>query len=91
MNIDPDILRALGFVAIAGAVGGVLGGFLGSSRASVILSALFGAVGGVTLAAILRLTELPAFIDAGEGFSLVYGVAGGFVLGLVVSASNKPS
>jgi hypothetical protein len=89
MNIEPEIVSAIVRVAIAGGIGGLLGGLFASSRSSLFGSALMGIIGGIALATILRIVSVDPLVDAGQGFSYVYGAVGGLVLGLVVSASNR--
>jgi hypothetical protein len=89
MPIEDAIVQAVLKVAAAGAVGGLVGGLLASVRASLIGSILMGAIGGIVAAAILRIVNVTPLVDAGQGFSYVYGLAGGVVLAYSVSASNK--
>lgn len=89
MNLDSEILAAVARVAVVGGIGGLLGGLVASRRASVTGSLLMGVIGGIVGSAILRLVNADPLIDAGHGFSYVYGLAGGVLLGLVVSASNR--
>lgn len=88
-NLDAATTNAILLVAVAGAVAGLVGGFVANSRAGLIGSALMGAIGGISFAAIFRITNVRPIIDAGEGFSYIYAAAGGLLLGLVVAASNK--
>ena len=88
-SIDAATTNAVLLVAVAGAVAGLLGGLLASSRASIVGSILMGAIGGITFATIFRIVNVDPLMDAGQGFSYVYAAAGGLLLGLVVTASNK--
>lgn len=79
-------------IAVAGALGGLLGGLLGSVRSSLIGSILIGAIGGISLAAIVRIGNVDPFgewylLDAGLGFSYAWGVIGGFFMGYVTTKS----
>lgn len=89
MPFDDLIVQAVTKVAIAGAVGGLIGGLFATRRASVIGSILMGAIGGIAAAAVLKILNVDPLLDAGEGFSYVYGLGGGLVLGLSVAASNR--
>ncbi len=89
MDIEPEIVSAILRVAVAGGIGGLIGGLFASSRSSIFGSLLMGIIGGIALAAILRIVNVDPLMDAGQGFSYVYGAVGGLVLGLVVSASNR--
>lgn len=86
--MDPviEIIMRMGAV---GALGGLIGGLLGSSRAGILGSMVMGALGGISGSAILRIGGAPAIYDAGQGFSYVYALGSGLLLGFVVSASNK--
>ncbi len=89
MPITSPITEAIIRVAIAGAVGGLLGGLFASRRSNLIGSFLLGAIGGITGAAVLRIVNVDPLADAGQGFSYVYAVGGGLLLGFVVAASNR--
>jgi hypothetical protein len=89
VQLDPDITAAVIRIAIAGGIGGLIGGMFATRRASLIGSILMGVIGSIAVAAMTRIAGFPPLVDAGEGFSYVYGAAGGFVLGLAVSASNR--
>lgn len=89
MPLDPDITAAIVRVAIAGGIGGVLGGLFATSRFSIIGSILMGMIGGIVAASILRIVSVDPLVDAGQGFSYVYGLGGGLILGLSVAASNR--
>ena len=88
-NIDAATTNAILLVAVAGAVAGLVGGLLASSRANLIGSLLLGAIGGITFATIPAILSIDPIVDAGQGFSYVYSAAGGLLLSLVVTASNK--
>lgn len=89
MDFDPEITNAILRVAAAGAVGGLIGGLFASRQAAIIGSMLMGIIGGISIGAILRILNVEPILDAGEGFSYVYGAIGGLVLGLAVSVSSK--
>ncbi len=89
MPIDDVVVQAVLKVAAVGAVGGLVGGLLASVRSSLIGSILMGAIGGIVAAAILRIVNVAPIVDAGEGFSYVYGLVGGVVMSFAVSASNR--
>lgn len=89
MELPPEFIAAVIRVAIAGAVAGLIGGLFANSRAAMIGSTLLGAIGGIVLPAIVRISGFPPVIDAGEGFSYLYAAIGGLVLGFSVAASNR--
>lgn len=88
-NIDAATTNAIILIAITGAVAGLLGGLIATRRASLVGSALMGAIGGIAFGAIFRITNVRPILDAGQGFSYLYAAAGGLLLGLVVAASDK--
>jgi len=83
------VTEAIIRVAIAGALGGLIGGLFASRRSNLLASLLLGAIGGISAAAILRIVNVDPLADAGGGFSYVYGLGGGLLLGYVVAASNR--
>jgi ABC-type Mn2+/Zn2+ transport system permease subunit len=87
--IEQAVVEAVLRIAAAGAVAGLLGGLVASRRASLIGSILMGAIGGIAIGAIFRIVNVDPIIDAGQGYSYVYGAIGGLVLAFAVSASNK--
>lgn len=89
MEFDPEITQAILRVAAAGAVGGLLGGLFASRQAAIIGSLLMGVIGGIAIGAIMRVLNVQPIVDAGQGFSYLYGAIGGLVLGLAVSISSK--
>lgn len=89
MDLPPDVVSAVIRIAITGGLAGLLGGMFASTRAALVGSLLMGAIGGIALAAILRIANVPPFLDAGSGFSYVWAAVGGAVLGFAVSASNR--
>lgn len=88
-TIDPATATAILYVGITGAVAGLFGGLAASSRASILGSILMGAIGGISIAAVMRIANVAPLVDAGQGFSYVYAAVGGLVLGMSVSASNR--
>ena len=95
MNLPSEILLAALKVAIAGGVAGIVGGLIGSMRASLLGSLLMGALGGLSLSAIVNITGLDPFdsilLDAGEGFSYAWAAIGGAFFGYVVTKSSGES
>jgi len=87
--LDDALTRALSFVFGAGAFGGLIGGFFAGFRTKILGSLLMGAIGGFAGAAIGRATGLRPFIDAGFGYSVVYGLAGGIILAFAVGKSSS--
>ena len=90
--MTPEITQAIIRVTVAGAVAGLLGGLLGNVRTSLLGSILMGGIGGVSLAAIIRIANLDPFLtstlDAGAGFSYLWGAVGGLLLGFVTTKSS---
>jgi hypothetical protein len=90
--ITPDLTEAIIKIAVVGALAGFLGGIVGSLRSSILGSLLMGAIGGVSLAAIIRISNLDPFtwplLDAGGGFSYAWSAIGGLLLGYVVTRSS---
>ncbi len=81
-----NIIMQMGAV---GAVGGLVGGLIASSRAGIMGSIVMGVLGGISGSAVARIAGAPPLFDAGQGFSYVYALGSGLVLGFAVSASNK--
>ena len=85
--IPPEIAGALVAVGLVGGIAGLVGGFLGSKHR--LLGAIFlGVIGGIAAASIERLAGADPGYDVGEGFSALYAVAGGFLLGFAVGRST---
>ncbi len=87
--ISSEIVDAFIRIAVAGGIGGLFGGFIGGRGKNLIGSILLGIIGGISASAILRIAGVRAIMNAGEGFGLVYGFVGGFILAFVVGASNR--
>lgn len=87
--MDQATLQAIGLVAAVGAGAGLIGALLGGRRTAVVASTLMGAIGGITAAAIGRVTGIPVWIEAGAGYSLVLAAAGGLLLALVVGLTRS--
>lgn len=85
--MDPSAFAAFAIIAGVGGLAGLIGGLLGNAD-SLFGTLLMGAIGGIALAAIVRIAQGPSIYAVGDDFSLVWGVVGGFVLGLAVSRSN---
>lgn len=81
--------RALGAVFAIGAFGGLIGGFFAGFRTKILGSLLMGAIGGFAGSAIGRATGLTPFVDAGFGYSIIYGFAGGIILAYAVGRSSS--
>jgi hypothetical protein len=88
----PELTQAILRIIVAGAVAGLFGGLVGNVRASVLGSVLMGAIGGVSLAVIVRIANLDPFgariLDAGQGFSYAWAGIGGLILGYVTTKSS---
>lgn len=89
MPFDDVTNQAIAFIALSGALGGLLGGLFGSKRSNLIGAVLVGAIGGISLGAIMRILTVDPVFDAGDGFSWLWSFIGGLVLGLAVTASNR--
>ena len=89
MNIGPELTGIVLTIGALGGVGGLIGGFFAGRRATATGSVLMGIIGGISVAAIARVVDLPPYIDAGAGYSLAYALAGGALLAFVVGASNR--
>lgn len=87
MFLDASIVEALAIIGGVGAVAGLIGGFLASAD-NLFGTILMGIIGGVALAAILRIGGAPPIYAVGDDFSVVWGALGGLVLGFVVGRSN---
>ncbi|MEX0864591.1 MAG: hypothetical protein WD269_06915 [Acidimicrobiia bacterium] len=87
MFLDASTLQALAIVGAVGAIAGLIGGFAASAD-NLIGTILMGVIGGVSLAAILRIANAPSIYATGDDYSLVWGALGGLVLGYVVGRSN---
>jgi hypothetical protein len=87
MLLDASTLQALAIVGAVGAITGLVGGFAASAD-NLIGTILMGVIGGISLAAILRIANAPSIYAVGDDYSLVWGALGGLVLGYVVGRSN---
>jgi len=91
-SLTPEITRAIIRIILAGTAAGLLGGLVGSIRSSILGSVLMGAIGGVSLAVIIRIANLDpfdaAFLDAGQGFSYAWAAIGGILMGYVTTRSS---
>lgn len=89
MPFDDVTNQAIMLIALSGGIGGLLGGLFASRRSNLIGSILVGAIGGISLGAIMRILDVEPVISAGGGYSWLWSFIGGLVLGLAVSASNR--
>jgi hypothetical protein len=87
MFLDASTLQTLAIVGAVGAITGLIGGFAASAD-NLIGTILMGVIGGISLAAILRIANAPSIYAVGDDYSLVWGALGGLVLGYVVGRSN---
>lgn len=91
MFLDASTLQSLAIVGAVGAVAGLIGGFFASAD-NLVGTVIMGIIGGISLAAIMRIAGAPAIYGVGdEGFSLVWGAVGGLVLGFVVGRAGGGS
>ncbi|HSJ27323.1 MAG TPA: hypothetical protein VLB67_03875 [Acidimicrobiia bacterium] len=89
MPFDDVTNQAIMLIALSGGVGGLLGGLFGSKRSNLFGAILVGAIGGISLGAIMRIVNVDPIFDAGGGYSWLWSFLGGLVLGVAVSASNR--
>lgn len=89
MPFDDVTNTAILLIALSGAIGGLIGGLFASRGSNLIGAALVGAIGGISLGAIMRIVNVEPIVDAGGGYSWLWSFIGGLVLGLAVSASNR--
>jgi hypothetical protein len=89
MPFDDVTNLAIALIALSGAIGGLLGGLFGSKRSNLFGAILVGAIGGISLGAIMRILSVDPVLDAGGGYSWLWSFIGGLVLGLAVTASNR--
>lgn len=88
MFSDPAF-SALAVIGVVGAVSGLLGGVFSGAR-QLIGTILMGVIGAVAASAIARIAGAPPLYGVGDGFSYVYGVAGGLLLSYVVGRNDRP-
>ncbi|MDH4116051.1 MAG: hypothetical protein OEX04_00935 [Acidimicrobiia bacterium] len=93
MDFPPDMVSAILKVAAIAGIAGIVGGLIGSLRASLFGSLLMGALGGLSLSAIVNIAGIDPFsdsvlMDAGAGFSYAWAAIGGAFLGYVVTKSS---
>lgn len=84
---DPSF-SALAVIGVVGAVGGLVGGVLAGAK-HLVGTTLMGVIGGISAAAIARIAGASPIYGIGDGFSYVYGAAGGLLLSYVVGRSDR--
>ncbi len=87
MFLAASTWEALAIIGGVGAIAGLIGGFLASTD-SLLGSALIGIIGGIAGSAIMRIAGAPSIAYVGDGFSVVWGAAGGLLMGYVVGRSS---
>jgi len=87
MFLSASTWEALAIVGGVGGLAGLIGGFIASAD-SLFGAILMGIIGGIAGSTIMRIADAPSFAAVGDGFSLVWGAAGGLLLGYVVGRSN---
>ena len=85
---DPAF-SALAVIGVVGAVSGLLGGVFAGAR-RLLGTILMGVIGAIAASAIARIAGAPPLYAVGDGFSYVYGVAGGLLLSYVVGRNDRP-
>lgn len=89
MFLDASTMQALLWIGGIGAIAGLVGGFLASPK-NVIGTMLMGVIGAISAAAITRIASAPPIYAIGDGFSVVWGAVGGFILAYVVGRNSRP-
>ncbi len=87
MFLAASTWEALAIIGGVGAIAGLIGGFLARTD-SLLGSALIGIIGGIAGSAIMRIAGAPSIAYVGDGFSVVWGAAGGLLMGYVVGRSS---
>ena len=87
MFLAASTWEALAIVGGVGGLAGLIGGFIASAD-SLFGAILMGVIGGIAGSTIMRIADAPSIAAVGDGFSLVWGAAGGLLLGYVVGRSN---
>jgi hypothetical protein len=82
--MDLDVVLIIGGV---GGLAGLIGGFFAGAD-NLIGTILMGVIGGLAASAIMRIAGAPPVYGLGNDFSVVWGAAGGLLLGFVVGRSN---
>ncbi|MDP2623646.1 MAG: hypothetical protein Q8Q29_07615 [Actinomycetota bacterium] len=85
--MDPEIIQAFVTIAFVGGFGGLIGGFFGG-KTRLLGAILLGMIGGISASAIARIAGFPGGFTVGDGFSLLWSLGGGLVLGFVISRST---
>jgi hypothetical protein len=85
--LPPDVVAALVVVGLIGGIGGLIGGFIGSKH-RLLGSILLGVIGGIAAASIARIAGAEPGFEVGQGFSALYAIGGGFLLGFSVGRST---
>lgn len=79
---------ALAVIGVVGGVAGLMGGVLAGAK-RLFGTLLMGVIGAISAAAIARIAGAPPVYAIGDGFSYVYGAAGGLLLSYVVGRSDR--
>jgi hypothetical protein len=87
MFLAASTWEALAIVGAAGGIAGLVGGFFASAD-NLFGAVLIGIIGGIAGSAIMRIAGAPSIAAVGDDFSVVWGAAGGLLLGYVVGRSN---
>lgn len=87
MFLAASTWEALAIVGGVGGLAGLIGGFIASAD-NLFGAVLMGIIGGVAGSTIMRIANAPSIASIGDGFSLVWGAAGGLLLGYVVGRAN---
>lgn len=87
MLSDPAF-SALAVIGVVGAASGLLGGVAAGAR-RLVGTILMGVIGAIAAAAIARIAGAPPVYAVGDGFSYLYGVAGGLLLSYVVGRNDR--
>lgn len=82
--MELDVVLIIGGV---GGLAGLIGGFFAGAD-NLFGTILMGVIGGLAASAIMRIAGAPSIYGLGDDFSVVWGGAGGLLLGYVVGRSN---
>jgi hypothetical protein len=87
MFLEASTWEALAVIGIVGGVAGLIGGLIASAD-NLFGALLMGVIGGISFSTVMRIGGAPGIYTVGDDFSVVWGAAGGLILGYVVGRSN---
>lgn len=86
--LNDPAFSSLAVIGVVGALTGLLGG-VGAGARRLVGTILMGIIGAIAAAAIARIAGAPPIYSVGDGFSYVYGAAGGLLLSYVVGRNDR--